>query len=119
MGGTATYEPSSLDDFLYAVSNYSAPGGGSSDVRGSVNPSVEWNFTTGNYQLVTIITLNATTNDTSSFTNFTALPQITNDFADDSNLVELTKDTALTGLRNQRALYFAKGIQATAEAIAE
>lgn len=115
-GGTTVYESEYLDDFLYAVSNYSSPQGGSADVLTSVNPSVEWNFTQGAPQLITIITRNSTDNNASAFANFSLIPKVSSDVSMRPDLLSLTNDTAATGA-HARGLYFAKAIKATPEAV--
>ena len=73
-GGTTIYEPDYVDEYLSAIAEYATPGGGSDDILGSINPSLQIDPSTGIFTISSISSHVGPEPNPAAFANFTRIP---------------------------------------------
>lgn len=103
-GGTTSYQPSSINQYLDAIAGYIQPGGGSEDVMSSINPSLQLNVSTGNYTINSISCRVGSDANPAAFADFAKLPIQSTDNSVRSSFSAFTNETsaAAYGDRSQR-----------------
>lgn len=75
-GGLTIFQPQYLNDFVNAAASYSVVGGGSDDIYGSYNPSVQISPATGTITLLSWCLHDGTDPNPASFGNFSKIPAL-------------------------------------------
>ena len=108
-GGTTIYKSDSLNDYIDAIANYVVPGGGSDDVRGSINPTLQLNVSSGTFTINSLSSHLGSDPNPAAFANFTKIPASFSDNSVRPNFAAFADETSapVYGDRSSRsgALY--------------
>ena len=105
-GGTTVYQSSSLNDYINAIASYVIPGGGSDDVRGSINPTLQMNVSSGTFTINSISSHIGSDPSPAMFANFTKIPVNFTDNSVRQNFSAFTDETSapIYGDRSHRSV---------------
>ena len=103
-GGLAVYQPASLVDYVNAIANYMAPGGGIEDPLAEIDASVGITSDNGNITLFNIIFHRGPDPAPKSLTAFSSLPTVESDVSLRENFTSfaLDGDNPLFNIRSDR-----------------
>ena len=102
-GGTTTYKSESLNDYLDAIASYVVPGGGSDDVRASINPTLQLNVSSGTFTINSLSTHVGSDPNPAAFANFSKIPASSSDNSVRTSFATITDESAIYGDRSSRS----------------
>ena len=94
-GGSTTYAPEAVEEYLDAIANFVVPGGGSDDIEASINPTLQLNVSSGDFTLTSLACHTGGDPDPKAFADFAKIPIVSTDNSLRPDLKSFTNETSL------------------------
>ena len=104
-GGTTIYKSEFLNEYLDAIASYAVPGGGSDDVRGSINPTLQLNVSSGTFTINSLSSHIGSDPNPAAFANFTNIPANFSDNSVRPNFAAFADETSAPAYGDRSSRY--------------